>query len=284
MIQMGGDSNGSTIHGHNYTYVGSTWGSIVQILIDKKCMNPIIFIDEVDKVSKTEHGKELIGILTHLIDSTQNTHFQDKYFSNIDLDLSKVLFIFSYNDVELLDKILLDRIHRIKFNNLSVKLNWPLLNCESFFLKEKKDLLLDSVSLFIESLKVDDKTICLKQFNPEQRIELFNKLPAKFQIEIQENVFNFIKQFNEGKFFNEETSKYLDLNFYNLSYQSILRLFFIENLENLYQLYFLLASRNMSPSEVDKMSVSERTIYFSFIQQEGSEEENEESVPETYNQ
>ena len=121
MIQMGGDSNGSTLHGHNYTYVGSTWGNIVQILIDKKCMNPIIFIDEVDKISRTEHGKEIVGILTHLLDSTQNDCFQDKYFTGIDLDLSKALFILSYNDVEAIDKILLDRIHRIKFNNLSLE-------------------------------------------------------------------------------------------------------------------------------------------------------------------
>ena len=121
MIQMGGDSNGSTIHGHNYTYVGSTWGSIVQILIDKKCMNSIIFIDEVDKISKTEHGKEIIGILTHLLDPAQNDCFQDKYFTGIDLDLSKALFILSYNDVEAIDKILLDRIHRIKFDSLSVE-------------------------------------------------------------------------------------------------------------------------------------------------------------------
>jgi ATP-dependent Lon protease len=121
MIQMGGDSNGSTIHGHNYTYVGSSWGSIVQILIDTKCMNPIIFIDEVDKISKTESGKEIIGILTHLLDSTQNDCFQDKYFSGIDLDLSKVLFILSYNDVDSIDKVLLDRIHRIKFGNLSLE-------------------------------------------------------------------------------------------------------------------------------------------------------------------
>jgi len=120
LIALGGSCNGSILEGHNYTYVGSTWGKIVDILMEHKCMNPIIFIDEVDKVSKTEHGKELIGILTHLIDSTQNTHFQDKYFSNIDLDLSKVLFIFSYNDVELLDKILLDRIHRIKFDILTL--------------------------------------------------------------------------------------------------------------------------------------------------------------------
>jgi hypothetical protein len=117
-IALGGSSNGSILDGHNYTYVGSTWGKIVDILIEKKTMNPIIFIDELDKVSRTEHGKEIIGILTHLIDTTQNDSFQDKYFSNIDLDLSKALFIFSYNDVELIDRILLDRIHRIKFENL----------------------------------------------------------------------------------------------------------------------------------------------------------------------
>ena len=121
MIQMGGDSNGSTLHGHNYTYVGSTWGSIVQILIDKKCMNPIIFIDEVDKISRTEHGKEIVGILTHLLDPAQNDCFQDKYFTGIDLDLSKALFILSYNDVEAIDKILLDRVHRIKFSSLTLE-------------------------------------------------------------------------------------------------------------------------------------------------------------------
>ena len=134
MIQMGGDSNGSTLHGHNYTYVGSTWGSIVQILIDKKCMNPIIFIDEVDKISRTEHGKEIVGILTHLLDPAQNDCFQDKYFTGIELDLSKALFILSYNDVESIDKILLDRVHRIKFNSLS--LEDKLIICNTHILPE----------------------------------------------------------------------------------------------------------------------------------------------------
>ena len=119
-IAIGGSSNSSILDGHNYTYMGSTWGKLVDILMEKKCMNPIIFIDEIDKVSKTEQGKEIIGILTHLVDSTQNDTFQDKYFSGIDIDLSKVLFIFSYNDVEKIDKILLDRIHRIKFDHLTI--------------------------------------------------------------------------------------------------------------------------------------------------------------------
>ena len=120
-IPLGGSSHGSLLNGHSYTYVGSTWGRIVDILIDSKCMNPIIFIDELDKVSKTEQGKEIIGILTHMIDSTQNDCFQDKYFAGIDIDLSKALFIFSYNDASLIDKILLDRIHRIKFDNLTLE-------------------------------------------------------------------------------------------------------------------------------------------------------------------
>ena len=115
-IAIGGSCNASTIDGHNYTYVGSTWGKIVDILMEAKCMNPIIFIDELDKVSKSDQGKEIIGVLTHLTDYTQNDSFQDKYFTGIDLDLSKVLFIFSYNDVSAIDKILLDRIHRIKFD------------------------------------------------------------------------------------------------------------------------------------------------------------------------
>jgi hypothetical protein len=120
-IALGGSSNGSTLEGHGYTYINSSWGKIVDILMETNCMNPIIYVDELDKVSKTEHGRELISIFTHLIDSTQNDAFQDRYFNGIDIDLSKVLFIFSYNDPEQIDKILLDRIHRIKFENLTLK-------------------------------------------------------------------------------------------------------------------------------------------------------------------
>jgi ATP-dependent Lon protease len=121
LIALGGDSNASTLVGHSYTYVGSNYGLIIQILMDKKCMNPIILFDEVDKISKTENGKEITGILTHLLDTTQNSGFQDKYFSGIDIDLSKALFILSYNDAESIDKILLDRVHRIKFDSLSIE-------------------------------------------------------------------------------------------------------------------------------------------------------------------
>lgn len=120
-IALGGSCNGSTLEGHSYTYMNSTWGKIAEILMESKCMNPIIYIDELDKVSKTENGREIIGIFTHLIDQTQNDSFQDRYFSGINIDLSKALFIFSYNDPEQIDKVLLDRIHRIKFENLTLE-------------------------------------------------------------------------------------------------------------------------------------------------------------------
>ena len=119
-IALGGSANGSILEGHSYTYVGSTWGRIVDILIQSECMNPIIFIDELDKISHTESGRELIGILTHLTDRTQNNEFMDKYFAGVKLDLSKVLFIFSYNDYSLLDPILADRIHRVRFENYTI--------------------------------------------------------------------------------------------------------------------------------------------------------------------
>ena len=118
-LALGGKSNGSYLDGHNYTYLGSRWGKIVEILMETKCMNPIIYVDELDKVSQTEHGREIIGILTHLTDPVQNKEFSDKYFQGIEIDLSKALFIFSYNDRMKVDRILRDRIQEIRINSLA---------------------------------------------------------------------------------------------------------------------------------------------------------------------
>ena len=113
-IPLGGATDSSFLEGHSYTYEGSNWGRIVDILIQSKCMNPVFYFDELDKVSDTPKGEEIIGILTHLTDTTQNSQFHDKYFSNIDFDLSKALFIFSYNDESKVNPILRDRMYRIK--------------------------------------------------------------------------------------------------------------------------------------------------------------------------
>ena len=120
-VALGGATDSSFLEGHSYTYEGSTWGKIVQILIDSKCMNPVIYFDELDKISDTPKGEEIAGILTHLTDTSQNSQFHDKYFSEIDFDLSKCLFIFSYNDESKINPILKDRMYRIHTKGYSVK-------------------------------------------------------------------------------------------------------------------------------------------------------------------
>jgi ATP-dependent Lon protease len=120
-IALGGTGDASFLEGHSYTYEGSTWGKIVQILIDSKCMNPVIYFDELDKISDTPRGEEIVGILTHLTDTSQNSQFHDKYFSEIDFDLSKCLFIFSYNDESKVNPILRDRMYRIQTKGYEAK-------------------------------------------------------------------------------------------------------------------------------------------------------------------
>ena len=120
-IPLGGSSNSSYLSGHGYTYQGSTWGRIVDILMDSQCMNPILLFDELDKVSFTESGREVIGILTHLTDSTQNDEYYDKYFEGVPLDLSKALMIFTFNDRSKIDPILLDRMTIIETKPLSLE-------------------------------------------------------------------------------------------------------------------------------------------------------------------
>jgi len=120
-IALGGTGDASFLEGHSYTYEGSTWGKIVQILIDSKCMNPVIYFDELDKISDTPRGEEIVGILTHLTDTSQNSQFHDKYFSEVNFDLSKCLFIFSYNDESKVNPILRDRMYRIQTKGYDAK-------------------------------------------------------------------------------------------------------------------------------------------------------------------
>ena len=112
-IALGGASDSAYFDGHCYTYEGSHWGRIVQILQDSKCMNPVIYFDELDKISDTTKGDEITHMLTHLTDPSQNNLFQDNYFPGVNLDLSKALFIFSYNDESKVNKILKDRMYVI---------------------------------------------------------------------------------------------------------------------------------------------------------------------------
>lgn len=164
LISLGGESDSSYYKGHDYTYEGSKWGCIVDTLINAKCMNPIILFDELDKVSETYKGDEIIGMLMHLTDTTQNDKFMDKYFSGIDIDLSQCLFIFSYNDETKINPILLDRLTQIEFKSFNKKEKFII--AKNFLIPQA----CKNIGLLTNTIAIDNNTIeeIINRYSPEE--------------------------------------------------------------------------------------------------------------------
>lgn len=113
-ISLGTVTDVAYLSGHGYTYHESEPGRIVQILTETQNMNTIIYFDELDKIHQTEKGQAVQSFLTHLIDPSQNSRFHDTYLNGLDLDLSRVLFVFSFNNEDLLDRTVKDRLRIIR--------------------------------------------------------------------------------------------------------------------------------------------------------------------------
>ncbi len=123
LITLGGATDACLLEGHSFTYEGAVPGRIAEILSQPHmdCMNPIFYFDELDKISETNRGQEIYNILCHLTDSSQNDQFHDKYFSGIHFDLSRAIFIFSFNDESKIDPIMKDRMTIIRTKGFSTK-------------------------------------------------------------------------------------------------------------------------------------------------------------------
>jgi len=117
IISLGGMKDSNYLLGHSQTYQDSKCGIIVQSLIESQIMNPILYFDELDKISNGELGQDIFSVLSNLTDSTINTNFKDRYFSNLLIDLSKVFYIFTFNDISKINKVLLDRLNVIYVEN-----------------------------------------------------------------------------------------------------------------------------------------------------------------------
>ena len=120
-ISLGGDSDATTYTGHQMVYEGSHAGKIVNSLAAAKSMSMVLMFDELDKISATPKGEEVQNLLIHLTDSVQNCDFEDKYLSGIPLDLSRTMFVFSGNDLNKIDKVLLDRMIVIQLEGYEKK-------------------------------------------------------------------------------------------------------------------------------------------------------------------
>lgn len=120
-ISLGGDSDASTYTGHQLVYESSHCGKIVNSLCAAKSMSLVLMFDELDKISTTAKGEEVQNLLVHMTDPVQNMEFEDKYLSGIPIDLSKVMFAFSANDLNKIDRVLLDRMVVIQLQGYSAK-------------------------------------------------------------------------------------------------------------------------------------------------------------------
>ena len=194
-ITLGGCSDSSFLEGHNYTYEGSMWGKIVDVLMECKCMNPVFYFDELDKVSETPKGEEIINSLIHLTDSSQNNQYADKYFNGVEFDLSKSLFIFSYNDITKINPILLDRLICIKTDKF--ELDDKIHIAKNYLLRE-----------IYEQLKIKEDTYKIEDDNIKYIIETYTNDEGGVRT-LKKHLYNIFSKFNLLNLTkNDDTIKY----------------------------------------------------------------------------
>jgi endopeptidase La len=153
-ITLGGQNDGELLHGHGYTYSGSQPGLIVKKMAEMGKERCILYFDELDKTA-SKHGSvnEISSILIHLTDPNMNKSFQDRFFQGIDFPLDKVIMIFSYNESEKIDPILLDRLTEIKIKPYSI--NEKIIIIKDFVIPELKI----NIGIDEKWTQIDDTTI-----------------------------------------------------------------------------------------------------------------------------
>jgi ATP-dependent Lon protease len=166
-FSLGGASDSAHFVGHSFTYEGSMCGRIVDSIIHSRCMNPVLYFDELDKISTTSHGEEIVSLLIHLTDRSQNSQFHDRYFAGIDFDLSQCLFVFSFNDESKIHPILRDRLQVIQCSGYSAEDKqviatqyvWPSLLERLAFKHEDLTLTHDALKHLIEEYSKEEEGV-----------------------------------------------------------------------------------------------------------------------------
>jgi len=120
-IALGGLIDATVFKGSDQVWSGSSPSMILQILARSRCSNPVILLDEIDKLSHSEKGIEVANSMLHLLDPTQNTQFHDLFLSEIPHDISGILFFVTMNESSPLADALKDRLEIIEIPPYTTK-------------------------------------------------------------------------------------------------------------------------------------------------------------------
>lgn len=165
-LSFGGAIDSTLILGSDAVWKNASPGMMVKLLCDSKCSNPIILLDEIDKPSNSVKGKEVQSALLHMLDKTQNDHFNDSFLCEVPINLSNVWFIATMNDDTHLDPALKDRLEIIKVPSYNknelihiIKLH-VLPNCAMEHGYTKDDFIIsdNACNVILNYIKKDIKT------------------------------------------------------------------------------------------------------------------------------
>ena len=163
-------------------------------------------------------------------------------------------------------------------NNITIKLNWPKLKSimlfSDFLIKEKNiyESINESIQEFIESIVVGDKIINFEYFNNKEKSDLLDKLPTHLKVNIQNKVFDALKQLVTYDIFTISTFKEQKFNIYNLSFIEHIKLFFTYDIKSIYSEIYFLCNCKLTPEYILGLSPSERKIYISMIQDQNKKD------------
>jgi ATP-dependent Lon protease len=176
-IALGGIEDVNELRGHRRTYVGAMPGRLVNAIINAKKMNPVIVLDEIDKIGQSNRG-DPTAVMLELLDPEQNDQFRDLYL-NFELDLSSVVFVATANDVGNIPAPLRDRMEFIEISSYTPMEKFHI--AKNYLIPQE----LLKHSLDKKQIIIDDETINLiiETFTREAGVRnlrrIFNKLFRK---------------------------------------------------------------------------------------------------------
>lgn len=201
-INLGGVEDGAVLSGHSITYSGAVPGLIVKKMCEAGKPRCIMFFDELDKACFHHGRNEIHDILIHAIDSTSNTEFNDKFFQDVNFPINKVLFVFSFNNRDKIDPILLDRMEIIKVDAYSIEDKTNIV--KNFLIKElKEDIGLNSINI-----KISDENIMylINSFTSEAGVRSIRRKVEKIMLKINKD-----RIFKTGPFKKTRNIKNLEI-------------------------------------------------------------------------